>query len=103
MKKHIIINIQDSGIYYNSKDRIDWDRTNFPNKQFFGISRSNEWYWLVEMKEFIYRTIGCFRIEHFSFLTFRIFGVPTVVRDTKVTQNKTTKKTSSFSAEGFIT
>lgn len=49
-KDHIILKICDEGVYYNSTSKLEWDKTNFPDKEFFGISKSGEGYWLAKMK-----------------------------------------------------
>ncbi len=51
-KGHIILKICDDGIYYNSVDKLDWDTTNFPDKKFFGITKSRDIYWLAKMIEY---------------------------------------------------
>ncbi len=51
-KKHIILQINNTGVYYNSTEFVDWKNTNFPDKDCFGISEARKIYWLVEMKNY---------------------------------------------------
>ena len=61
-KKHIILHINNSGVYYNSTGLISWDKTNFPDKECFGISGSRAIYWLVKMKNYS-KSTGALQVE----------------------------------------
>ena len=47
--KHIVLRIQDSGVYYNPSQKVEWSNTNFPDKKSFMFSKSRPIYWLVKM------------------------------------------------------
>lgn len=50
--KHIILRVNESGLYFNSDEEIAWNNTNFPNKSSFSVRQSGEIYWQVAMLGF---------------------------------------------------